>query len=61
MMDSKQEYYIVPSKVVADKIKKSHEKWLKGKSTRKDINMRKFTMSDSEKKKYEDNWDSLGI
>lgn len=61
MMDSKQEYYIVPSNVVANRIKKHHQKWLEGKSTRKDTSMRKFTMSDSEKKKYQNNWYSLGI
>lgn len=61
MMDDKQEYYVVPSKVVANRVKKSHEKWLKGKSTRKDSSMRKFHLSDSEKKKYQDNWEILGI
>jgi len=45
-----QEYYIVPSNVVANRIKKYHKKWLEGKSTRNDGSMRKFRLLESDRK-----------
>lgn len=61
MMYNKQEYYIVPSNVVANRIKKYHQRWLEGKSTRNDGNMRKFSLSKSDRTKYLNKWESLGI
>jgi len=55
------EYYIVPSKVVARKVAKSHSDWLAGKkadgSPRKDSSVRKFSLT--KKSKFKDNWSIL--
>ena len=54
------EFYIVPSKIVADTIYTSHRDWLSGTkrdgSRRKDSNMRKFSDIDGE---YLERWDLL--
>ena len=54
------EYHIVPSKIVANTLKREHQNWLNtlGKKGQKhnDNNMRKF--SDKENK-YLDNWDCM--
>ena len=53
------EYYIVPSKVVAESIKSSHEKWLKqpekNNIKHNDNNMRQFIVDE----KYKNKWDLL--
>lgn len=53
-------YHIVPSKIVSNKIKHDHEKWLDtpGKKGKKhlDNNIRKFTDRED---KYLDNWDLI--
>lgn len=59
--DKKIEYYIVPSSTVSNRIKKKHQKWIKGKSTRKDGNMRKFSLLESDKKKYLNKWENLSL
>ncbi len=38
-----------------------HQKWLKGKTTRKDGNLRKLELSESDKKKYLNKWNFLGL
>ena len=59
-------YYVIPSKLVAQKIKKEHKCWLEtpgvdGKK-RNDTTMRVFTfVDDEEKQKYYNAWDLLGI
>jgi len=54
-------FFIVPSKVVADTITKSHKSWLKGKKRngeeRKDTPMRRFRLGDNSE--YEDAWDVM--
>ncbi|MCR5816848.1 MAG: hypothetical protein K6F91_08205 [Ruminococcus sp.] len=54
------EYHIVPSKIVADTVSKSHKEWLNapGKNGQKhnDSNMRKFDDVDN---KFLDKWDTL--
>jgi hypothetical protein len=56
------DFYIIPSKVVANYISNDHKNWLSKKGSkgqdRKDNNLRKFR--DSEKK-YLGRWDLLGI
>jgi len=56
------EYFVVPSKVVAECVTKTHQEWLKtpGKNgaVHRDTAMRKF--SDAEEK-YLNRWDLLGI
>ncbi len=55
-------FFIVPSKIVAKTVKKSHQKWLHGKSKtgkkRKDSSMRKFHDDEG---KYLNKWDLLGL
>jgi len=56
------DFFIVPSKIVAKTVKKSHQKWLRGKSKtgkkRKDSSMRKFHDDEG---KYLNSWDLLGL
>ena len=56
------DFYIVPSKVVADQIRKGHAKWLRtpGKKGQphNDSTMRKFS---DEHDKYWGKWDILGL
>lgn len=56
------DYHIVPSKVVATYIKKSHKRWLarpnKTGGAHKDTPMRRFK---DEKSEYLDRWDLLGL
>jgi hypothetical protein len=56
------EYFIVPSKVVADFVYKDHRQWLakKGRdgSDHKDNPVRQFRNPDA---KYRDNWKILGL
>jgi len=58
----KPDFFIVPSKIVANFVKQSHQKWLKGKSKtlkkRKDSSMRKFQDKEG---KYLNRWDLLGL
>lgn len=60
------DFYIVPSKIVADYIKKSHQKWLdtpgrKGKK-HNDTDMRMFEIKeDIEAEKYHNKWSNLGL
>jgi len=60
--DAHPTFSVVPSKVVADHIRKSHAAWLKGAkrdgSARKDTAMRQF--ADPEEK-YLNRWDLLGL
>ena len=60
--DERPDFYIVPSKDVAEYVKSSHQRWLeKGKEAGKnlmDTSLRKF--SDKEKK-YLERWDLLGL
>ena len=60
--DVRPDFYIVPSKVVANSVKRSHKKWLKTPGMRgqqhKDNPMRGF--SDGEGK-YLEKWDALGL
>ena len=55
------EYFVVPSEVVAKKIKKDHLEWLNGTprkgSTRKETTMRKFILPPQNQ--YKDNWSIL--
>ena len=58
------DYYVVPSKVVAEVIKKGHQKWLKtpgrGGKTHNDNPMRKYNLEDVvECAKYHNNWTVL--
>lgn len=59
-LEKKPTFYVVPSKIVADKIKISHREWLanskKDGSPRKDSSMRIFNDFDNE---YRDGWDRL--
>lgn len=59
-------FFIVPSKVVAEYVKKEHQIWIDGDSKRKNNIMRTFRMGVAGEKyrlptpidkKYEDNWD----
>lgn len=64
--EERPDFYIVPSKIVADYIKKTHQKWLKtpGKKGKKHKNtdMRLFEIYDDKiAKKYHNNWDGLGL
>jgi hypothetical protein len=56
------DYYVVPSKVVADYVRKSHAAWLSSPSKsgkpRKDTSMRKFEDSNQE---YLEKWDLLAL
>lgn len=56
------DFYIVPSKVVANYVRTSHRKWLnlpkKNGQTRMDSSIRKFN---DPKKKYIDKWELLGL
>lgn len=56
------DYFIVPSKVVAEYVKKNHQDWLTGKSKngkqRKDSDIRNFEDSNN---KYLERWDLLKI
>ncbi len=56
------DYYIVPSKVVAEFLRKSHADWLripkKSGQARKDTTMRKFADKES---KYLEKWSLLGL
>lgn len=59
-------YYIVPSAVVATKIKTDYENWLampgKKGQKRNPTTMRIFTFEDSEQEEnYKDAWESLGL
>ena len=55
-------YYVVPSRVVADYTRRSHEKWLsspkKDGSPRKDSTMRKFKDPDGE---YLERWELIAL
>lgn len=57
------DYYIVPSKVVADRITQYHKTWLarpgRGGKKHNDNNMRTFVIDPSDVK-YKNNWDFLG-
>ena len=59
--DGKPEFFVVPSKIVAEKIKTDHSEWLNGKKKdgtgRKDSDMRKFEVDE----KYKDSWEELGL
>jgi len=66
--DSGFSFFVVPSKVVADFVTKSHTHWLSTKDTRKDSPMRLFQIGKSRKEhavklplaeKYRNNWDLL--
>ena len=62
----KHDYYAVPSKIVADYIRESHQKWLrtpgrKGKQ-HKDTEMRQFDIADdATRARYLNNWENLGL
>ena len=60
------DFYIIPSKIVADYIKKTHTKWLrtpgKGGKKHKDTDMRLFEIyEDNEANKYLNKWENLGL
>jgi hypothetical protein len=61
-IDDFPEYYVVPSKIVADYVSNSHRTWLDGKKRngdeRKDSDMRKFRDIEG---KYKNNWDILDL
>jgi hypothetical protein len=64
--NQKPDFYVVPSKAVADYIRKAHQKWLnnptKTGKTRKDSDMRLYEIWDeSEAKKSLNNWARLGL
>lgn len=61
-------FYVVPNRVVANFVTRSHQYWLDSKSTRRDNPMRLFQIGKSKKEnsvqlplasKYENNWDLL--
>lgn len=63
--NEKPDFYIVPSKVVAEYIQKSHVVWLntpskKGKE-HKDTNMRLFEIDDPIASEYLNKWEMLGL
>ena len=59
-IDERPEYFIVPSKVVAEQVKEDHEKWLatpgKNGQPHKDSSLRKFNDKHG---KYSERWDLL--
>ena len=61
-LNERANFYIVPSKVVADYIRITHATWLKGNKhnggARKDSNMRKFVDKDN---KYLEAWNLLSL
>jgi len=64
--DSKPDFYVVPSKVVADYIRETHKKWVstpgRGGKQRKDTEMRLFEIyDDSVAAKYLNKWENLGL
>ena len=64
--DKKPDFYVVPSKIVADYVKSGHKKWLKtpGRKGRKhvDTTMRKFDIHDEKAaRKYLNRWSNLGL
>jgi hypothetical protein len=64
--DKKQDFYIIPSKIVAEYVKTEHQKWLnKTSKTGKphvDSDMRTFEILDEEiAKKYHNKWNLLGL
>jgi hypothetical protein len=56
------EYFVVPSKIVAEQAKERHKRWLKKLGRRgqrhKDVSMRKFGKG---KQRYRNNWDVLKL
>ncbi len=60
-LGDKLEYHIVPNEIVSNRIKKHNQDYLKEKSSRKDANIRKFILLDSDKEKYLNNWNILQI
>jgi len=64
--NEKPDFYIVPSKVVADYVKETHSKWLKTPSktgkTHKDTDMRLYEIyNDKVAEKYLNKWTNLGL
>lgn len=64
--NEKPDFYIVPSKVVAEYIKRYHVEWLKTKSKtgkeHKDTDMRRFKIcDDTTASKYLSKWENLGL
>ena len=64
--NQKPDFYVMPSKTVADYVKTMHRKWLKGTTktgkARKDSDMRLYEIwDDSEAKKCLNNWGRLGL
>ena len=61
-LDARPDFYIAPSKVVADYIYTEHRKWLRGSKSdgtpRKDSSIRKF---EDTKGQYRERWDILGL
>jgi len=60
-----QEFFVIPSKIVSDKIIKNADLWIGSKrkdgEPHRDKHMREFKMDDSEIKKYLNRWDFLGL
>jgi len=64
--DKKPDFYIVPSKVVADYVRTTHQNWLKKPSKKgkkhKDTDMRLFEIDDDKvAEKYLNKWKNLGL
>jgi hypothetical protein len=53
------DYFIVPSKIVAKRIKENHKRFIENKGN--DTAMREFIIEDLEKSEYKNNWNILGL